>query len=293
MSLLPHDSIVKAGSVGQVERALAKAEHVVVVVDLSIGGASPERVVALCRAHPSALVLACRRGPLRTSDPRARKLGIDEVHSFPDGVLARVLDLCAAAPSFTLRRTAERARINGEAHGDLDGQLINISEGGALVEAASAVGDGELSVSLGVPGIDAPVVVRARVCWQEHTNGDRARLGLEFVAVSNETRRGIAEYVRQTNAVRVSRAAEPRRSSTSVRVSKEGASRQDWFRLERDGDDVLLIPKKQFFVPWQPGDTLRVRVTGQAERKMRVTERLLLDPDRVDGRVGWRVKPGD
>ena len=41
MSLLPHDSIVKAGSVGQVERALAKAERVVVVVDLSIGGGQP------------------------------------------------------------------------------------------------------------------------------------------------------------------------------------------------------------------------------------------------------------
>ncbi len=292
--------IVTSSSVAQTLAAAAAATRVCVLVDLGVGGHGPEKIARALRDHPKAELMACTTQRHAQLTSRARQLGVDRVFIFPEGALSRVFELSPDVPRLEMRRTAERAQIGEQLQGDLlHGTLVNISATGALIEIDPSQADvDEVRFAFGIPGAVAePVTLRGRVCWRG-ADAKKTRVGVSFIGVDDVTREALSRFVQGQNVLRVVAPGAPPPSPSpatrleKVRVQRIGDSRVDFFALQMEpgDDDALLVPRVPFIVWWNTGDLLSVR-RGTTTTTFQVVERVPLEPQRVDGRVGWRIRP--
>ena len=294
--------VIHARSVHEtISAAERSAGACVVVVSLSVGSQAPEQVFAGVRALQEGgradVHLVATSPPGSNKNRRARKLGIELVYGWPEGAFHEVVKLVSTAPSVVMRRFSERAQVTrkisaGEELG-LDARIVNISTTGAMLDCA-AIGTKLEGIgfefSLG-GATQAPIF--GRVIWREE-HGKRVRLGLQFVDVSDGTRAAIDRFVRETNVIRVNRTSPPTRAAApgrTVRVVR--GSRRDYFQLDEDDGGLVLVPKTQFFVPYEIGDEVDIVTPGSRAPPLRarITARRPLDPERIDSRISWHVEP--
>lgn len=292
--------LVVSTSVRRTLEAMSTATRGCVLVDLGVGGNGPERIGRAMKAHPHMQLVACTTKMNTSLTGRARQLGVDRVFVFPEGALTRIFELAPDVPRLEMRRAAERALVLAELHADaLRGTLVNLSATGALIEVQNEDAALEhVTFEFRVPGETAPLSLEGRKVWRGPA-GPRTAIGLSFVNVSDEMRAVLARYVTSLNVLRVGRtstlptqATATTKKQEKVRVQREGDTRIDYFDLSGDpGDEdgAVLVPRGAFPIWWNVGDTVVVHRPGNRV-SLRVAERLQLDPERVDGRTGWRVR---
>ncbi len=301
--------VVRARSVRAVCEAIDGAKgKAFVLVDLAIGSNAPEKIWAhvaeRCAETPdSAVFIACSSTRSAGSTRRAAKLGLRQVFVWPEGAFGQLMRRLAMLPNVTLHRLAERAAVNDEISGQsglqFEGELVNISACGAMIECGLEHEELE-GLTFEINVFEQAAELNARVRWRERftgpTGAERIRMGVEFVAVSAPARAAITRFVRDTNVMRV-RPATTKRSEASpgqIRVRARHGTRVDFFLLRGDLQaGALLVPRRAFFVPYDVGDILSLdilspRVMGAVE--VQIVERESLDEGRVDGRIGWRVR---
>lgn len=91
-------------------------------------------------------------------------------------------------------RVAWDGRVRLAGARTVTGQILNVSEGGLLVEAGRApfsVGS-ELAITFSLPGRDRPIAARAEVVRQQGT-----QIGLRFLRLSADELQAIAAWVRE------------------------------------------------------------------------------------------------
>jgi hypothetical protein len=279
----------------------------VVVVSLSVGSQAPEQILGAIREHQHAGSARVHVVPTSADGHNARRaqaLGLDAVFSWPEGAFGEVVRVVApgvadgGGAQVVLRRFAERApaaRVLGLHFGaGLQARIVNISTTGAMLECAQGSGDIEsIGFEFSVGGASFPPVF-GRVVWRE-TRGDRERLGLQFVDVSDKTRAAIARFVQDTNVVRVGgqRASTRATPTTGEKVRVQHGKRRDYFRLEHDDGGLALVPDEPFFVPYALGDVVDVAPvarSGGASFSARIVARQQRDPDRIDSRIAWLIE---
>lgn len=292
-------AVVSSSSVAQTLAAVAAAERGCVLVDLGVGGNAPERIARAMKPHPGLHLIACStrlNGGGLTS--RGRQLGVDRVCGFPEGALTRIFELAPDVPRLELRRTSERAVIGAELSDDvLRGVLVNLSATGALIEVANGDADVDhVSFAFRMPATADPVALQGRVCWR-NPGATTTGLGVAFDNISASLRESLARFVASLNVVRIggvpSTPAPVKRNK--VRVQRTGDTRVDYFDLQGDlagPDGAVVVPRGEFTVWWSVGDSVSLREVRGAPSasEAEVVERLQLDPDRVDGRIGWRLR---
>lgn len=96
------------------------------------------------------------------------------------------------------RRRAARLRVTGSAlltEGRIrtGATLRDLSEQGCALQLRGSVGQGErFALHLLIPEEGLPLLIQeARICWRAE-----GRIGLEFLAMSDQTREQLREYVR-------------------------------------------------------------------------------------------------
>lgn len=302
--------VVRARSVREVCEAIDGAtERVYVLVDLSVGSNAPEKI----REHlenrrreggRALTFLACSTKRSPGSKRRAASLGLREVFVWPEGGFGELLRRLAMLPDVTLHRLAERAFVrDGITAGDglaFEGDLVNISSSGAMIECGLEH-EHITGLTFEINVFDHATEIHARVRWRERVVKDgeeRMRMGVQFVGMSPAARAAIDRFVRHTNVIRVGRPeAQKKEPPDNVRVRARRGKRADFFLLRGDlAEGALLVPRKPFFVPYEVGDALQLdilspRVMGVVD--VEIVAREMLDADRVDGRVGWRVRVRD
>lgn len=293
--------VVRSRSVNQTLASIDECSGpCVVVVSLSVGSQAPEQIFGAIADRQAA-----RAAPLQgiaTSDPgrsnlrRAKNLGLDAVYAWPDGAFSQVVRLLAAAPNVVMRRFAERApaaRALGLRFGlGIDARIVNISATGAMLDCDQT---GARVESIGfefmVGGTPQPPIF-AKVVWRE-PRGERVRLGLQFVDVSETTRGAIARFVEETNVIKVGGARAEQRPTPpgGHKVRVHHGTRRDYFRLDDSDGTLMLVPDRPFFVPYELGDTVEVvpaHANGGPPRfTARVVARQQQDADRIDSRISW------
>ena len=315
-----------AATIAAINEALAaRTGGVVVVASLSVGSQAPEQVFGAVVEHQRAGTT--RLHAVATSSGgnnvrRAQALGVDAVYAWPEGAFGEVVRVLAPGVAdgdgakVVLRRFAERAptaRVLGLHFGaGLQAHIVNISASGAMLECAAGSGDIEsIGFDFSVGGVAQPPVF-GRVVWRER-RGDRVRLGLQFVDVSEATRAAIARYVQDTNVLRVGH--QPLRGPTGgdtrsnarvatnagQKVRVQHGKRRDYFVLEEEDGGLALVPSEPFFVPYALGDVVEIVPAGKSGGarsagpfagtfSARIVARQQRDPDRVDSRIAWLVE---
>lgn len=275
----------------------------VVVVSLSVGSQAPEQIfsaVADRRAHHKApLEGVATSDPGRSNLRRAKNLGLDAVYAWPDGAFSQIARLVSAAPNVVMRRFAERApaaRALGLSFGlGIDAHIVNISASGAMLDCdqtGTAVESIGFEFSVG-GAAQAPIF--AKVVWRE-PRGERVRLGLQFVDVSEATRNAIARFVEETNVIRVGGARAEQRPAPpgGFKVRVHHGKRRDYFRLDDSDGGLTLVPDRPFFVPYEIGDHVEVVPTSALDGLTRFGARLVArqqhDPGRIDSRISWTLE---
>lgn len=78
----------------------------------------------------------------------------------------------------------------------LTGRILNVSEGGLLVEATGSrfAPGNEVIATFTLPGRDKPIAARSEVVRQEGSG----RIGLRFLRLDAEEQKAIAAYVRES-----------------------------------------------------------------------------------------------
>lgn len=294
--------VVESKSVAQTVAAVEAGvgRRGVVLVDLGVGGNAPERIARVVQQHPGFSLIACTLQMSGGLTSRGQKLGVDRVCVFPEGALTRVFELAPDVPRLEMRRSSERALIQAELAGAvLPGTLVNLSATGALIEVKSEDANVDVvSFAFQIPGTEAPVEFRGRVCWRD-PGPVRTGLGVAFLNLSEATRASLARFVSSLNVIRIGAASSPPSPVSKpekVRVQRVGDSRVDYFDLDGDVADeegALVVPRGDFSVWWNVGDRISVRRQQNGKSLTvvaAVVARVALDPDRVDGRIAWRVR---
>lgn len=314
LSLAPSEARLLEGSGVRVvrsrtvEQTLAAVEAggspSVVVVSLSVGGQGPEQILAELKkrqAEREATVhVVATSSPGRSNLRRARQLGLDAVYAWPEGAFAQIAKVLAAAPNVVLRRFAERApvaRALGLHFGfGIDARIVNISTTGAMLESDQTGAQVEsVGFEFSVGGTPQPPIF-AKVVWRE-PYGERVRLGLQFVDISDATSQAIARFVEESNVMRVggARAEQRLKPMGGQKVRVVHGKRRDYFRIEDSDGTLTLVPNKHFFVPYELGDEIEVvpatGTSGPRRLRARIVARQPLDPERIDSRIAWRIAP--
>jgi hypothetical protein len=294
--------IVHVKSVPALE-ALSLRAGDIAVVDLALGSNAPERIVRYARANGVDVVLTTTN-PSGAWHGRALRLQIEKLFAWPEGVSGELLRRAPSVSDVRVRRVSERAEIHLPFDWDAaggGGEVVNISASGAMLEVKEDATDiAALALNLTLGEID--IVIEARTAWTERLQSGGTRLGVHFVNVDGSATRAIDNYVRMSNELRLTRkskvgseAEETAAVEGKVRVQKQGASRVDYFMWAPDeAGDATLVPQASFFAPYAIGDVLLVRPHGRAglaEKRYRVRDRILVEPDRVDSPIHWRVTP--
>jgi hypothetical protein len=277
--------------------------HDVVVVDLALGSNAPERIAEMARARRSEVIVTTTN-PTGGWQGRAKKMGVVALYAWAEGVTGELLRRLPPTGDMHVRRLAERADVRLPFDCDSatgGGEVVNIGASGAMLEVSFDATDIEaMALNLTIGAIE--VTIEARTAWCERLPNGGTRLGVQFVNVDAAAALTIARYVRAANELRVVRgAARPARADAAarghlkVRVQREGTSRIDYFLWTPavDGKTATLVPKKPFFVPYAVGDVLLVRGHGRADEagRYRVIDRILVEPDRLDSPIQWRLAP--
>jgi c-di-GMP-binding flagellar brake protein YcgR len=94
-------------------------------------------------------------------------------------------------------------RILRDGGENVDGQCEDLSEGGMLVIAADVLADGErVNIRFALPVSGKIVTTQAIARWLRGAREGRGAMGLEFVELTPEVRRGIVGYVRHFRGAR-------------------------------------------------------------------------------------------
>ena len=289
--------VLPTRSMEETKAALQHEGPVIVLVDLSVGGAAPESLAKAAVDLKNVKLLGCASQRVGSLQRRASRIGMSEVYVFPEGAFGAVLRALSAEPGVAVRRISERVNVvDGAAHLESVGaaRLVNLSSTGALIECEADAREDEFSIALSWPTATLRAVVTGTVRWREKAN-DKMRLGIEFIKVDDATRKCIEEFVRDCNVIGVASPANAPPAKTKgqkVKVSKVGRARSDYFIVDGDlTDEAVLVPSGTFFVDFQVGDHLQVK-TGQgqlAPQTVTIVGRRDLDGT-LGGRIGWQVR---
>lgn len=296
--------VVRSRSVQQTLTTLEQTPGpCVVVVSLSVGSQAPEQIFSAIAdrrdRHKAPVEGVATSDPGRSNLRRAKNLGLDAVYAWPDGAFSQIARLVSAAPNVVMRRFAERApaaRALGLRFGlGIDARIMNISASGAMLDCdQTGTAVESIGFEFSVGGAPQPPIF-AKVVWRE-PRGERVRLGLQFVDVSETTRSAIARFVEETNVIRVGGARAEQRPAPpgGFKVRVHHGTRRDYFRLEDTEGALTLIPDRPFFVPYELGDRVEVVPTSAHDGLTRFGARLVArqqhDPGRIDSRISWSIE---
>ena len=294
--------VLRTGSVSKTVRTVEEHDGpCAVVFDISVGSHAPERIVeAIARISetrdlkPIVVAATARRGKTKTS--RCRKLGLDAAYVWPEGAFAEVTRRLETVPGVTIRRGAERAAlvIDVEDVGTgFEGKLINLSSTGALLSCGPSGRDVD-RLQLELEVMTHTTALDARVVWRREVD-DGWHIGVQFRGASGATRKAIQQFVHAENTVRAKgHRATDRPPAAGPKVKVVFGQRTDYYRLEGDIErEALLVQPKPFFVPYGVGDQVTIRSPGAELVHVVITDQCILDPDRLNGSMGWRVVRAD
>jgi hypothetical protein len=280
-----------------VELAKAATGLIIVVFDLGRGSSGPERLHRELWCPPPAesfpsLILGTSVASENVTR-RKRALGLSAVYRWPDALLHELFEILQVLPTAAFKRLSRRTTITTRLVAtaqQLNGRFVNISPGGAMVESADPSATGEfMLIELDVERSGNPAKVKAEVVWTERSD-EKHRIGLRFDNLPDETRRSLEDYVASMSTVSGAKKARSLNGRV-VKVQAVGKRRSDYFMLTGDVDEeALLVPRRAFLPPYRVGEILVVRDKQGDQLRVELLGRLMVDGDRIDSRVGWRIR---
>lgn len=184
------------------EIARERKPHVV-IADMHLPDMPGAELCQLFKNHPdleSPRVLLLARPDSRADHAEAVRSGADEVLFKPlerDTLIASVRRLS----DFTTPRGLPRARIDQRveitARGTrVEGTVMNVSRGGALIDTPTHFGDSEeLALRFSLDGNGSVVSPTAQVVWTDPQESGMDRMGLRFLEIDAQTVTKLEHYV--------------------------------------------------------------------------------------------------
>lgn len=175
----------------------------VVIADMHLPDLSGAELCQTFKANPDLgepRVLLLARPDSRADHAAAVRAGADEVLFKPlerDSLIASVRRLTDFSTPRGLPRARIDQRVEITARGTrVEGKVVNVSRGGALVYSPAHFGHSEeVALSFSLDGHGTVVSPTAQVVWTDAQVGGRDRMGLRFLEIDAQTVTKLEHYV--------------------------------------------------------------------------------------------------